>query len=163
MSKSIPISIAQLKSAFGTFQFVKLSGDIGVQTTASVTIPDLVFSVKANQTYDFRFNLIHSANVGGQGVKVQINVPNYKTYSARIELPNSYTTTQIQYVTASGGSLVSTSMPGPNQVTLGLIEGMIVPAEDGQIQIAFASKNLQSGSNFTALLAGSNGMLIKFA
>lgn len=131
-----------------------------LSSTTSTTLGNttgLSFSVTSGNYYKFEFMVLYRAQATTTGMKVALQTPAVTQLSALVEWPTSLiSTTGINRITAPGGSVTGSGTPTNSATYFTKILGVIIPSEDGTVQVQHAS---EVASSAVTVQAGSNGML----
>lgn len=128
----------------------------------------MTFAVVSGQTYKFSFDVLYrignAATNTTVGVALGLTFPAATVVSAYVDIPSgaagaTYWTSGP--ITASGGSLVTTSQQNPNTVLLAGVAGTITPSANGNIALMFGCE--LSTTAGPIILAGTNGRIFQIA
>lgn len=145
---------------------VALTADLAAWTTTTLAdATGLVLPVLTGLYYRFKFLMLYQAAATTTGIKVAVTIPSATAFSAIADLPTSTAadgTANIYrgYITASADAVVGTGTPAAATTHLAELEGLILPAADGNVQLQGASE--VAASNVT-LKQGSVAILERIA
>lgn len=130
--------------------FVALSADVGVSTTALADITNLFFSAEANSTYWFRFVIPYTSTLVGNGARFTINGPSSPTLLIyQSEYPSGAAATTINRgLTSYDSPAAANAASATTGSNVAIIEGVITTSTGGNIIGRFGSEN--AGQTITA-------------
>ncbi len=150
---SIPVDPPQRTTA-------SLSQDEPVSTTTVLKPTGLILDVKANERYDFVFNVLFQSNTATTGIRLGLSVPANSYYSATAKILSGTDGTAAEFsgaLTTGSDAVVSTQVPSINITYIAEIKGTIMPTVDDVIMVQFGS---EVAVGQVTIKAGSNGKLL---
>lgn len=137
-----------------------LSQDEPASTTTVLKPTSLILDVKANDRYDFVFNVLFQSNTATTGIRLGLSVPANSFYSATAKILSGTDGTAAEFsgaLTTVGDAVVSTQVPSINTSYLAEIKGTIMPIADDVIMVQFGS---EVATGQVTIKSGSNGKLL---
>jgi hypothetical protein len=137
-------------------------------TTALVTASGMTFALVSGTTYKFSYDVIYrigNVSTGTTvGIKLGLTFPAATVVSAYVDIPMGAAGATYWFsgpITASGGSLTSTSQQNPNTDLLANVVGTIKPSANGNLALTYGCE--LSTTAGVVIQAGTNGRLFTVA
>lgn len=139
------------------FSTVKMGNDLATGgTTALITASGMIFALTSGNNYQFEFNVLYNGNTTC-GLKLGLTFPAATVVGALATIPLTSSTALYGTISASGGSATATSSLGSTQNALATLYGHIVPSENGNLALTWASELTTTGG--VQLKQGTNGFI----
>jgi hypothetical protein len=140
---------------------VFLGVDRAVDTTNSVSTPvnlgGMNFKVTTGYKYKYKFTLIYSSSIGGCGISLGLTAPQNIVLSAMIGIygtaAEGSSSCHFGAIDSSGQTITSTKVDEVNHDYTAVIDGIIIPAETGTVQLIWCPET----NNAVTLKRGSVG------
>lgn len=143
----------------GLPKVVTRTGSVSTTSTTPVNATDLVFPVLNGRFYKFRFEVVARTAAANHGIGFTVTTPTVTRLAAHAYMQVSgagVATFDIGQITTSGTLIQFGGFPAANQDTLAIIEGIIVPSADGNVQLQIATEN---AATQVSIESGSFGLL----
>lgn len=124
-------------------------------TTLATNVASLAFPVVAGATYKYKFTIMYTSAATTTGLKLGLTYPAVTSASAAAEIASGVDGTGAYFqgvINTSGDVVTATSSAAAASVLVAFVEGIIVPAAAGNVQLTAASE--VNASNIV-ILAGS--------
>ena len=136
------------------------SGDQGFASVAASDVSDLGFAITAGGKYHYRFVVPHQLSLATQGIGLAVNGPASNTlHNYRVSIPNAVDgvgSAWEGWSSANADLVTSDAGPAANTGFLALVEGVIVPTNDGTLQLQAAN---EVATSLVTIRAGACGFL----
>lgn len=133
---------------------VKLTADQTFLTTGLANVTGLVFPVTAGTLYRFTFFAVFRSSLATAGARLGLTLPAFTTYTGSVRIAGRAADgTDSEFVgalTTSGDSVVSSAVAATNTDFLAVVEGVLLPSANGNLQ-------LQAAPEVAATLTVRNG------
>ncbi|MEN3045304.1 MAG: hypothetical protein ABDH37_08870 [Candidatus Hydrothermales bacterium] len=147
---------------YTTFKIAKKTTDQSTTSTTLTNVTELFFNVEAGKYYFYEFFLVVSSAAAANGIGLAISYPpaTISTYQVRIPRAGDGTDAEhVGYGTSSDDVVQTPGVPAANVDHIAYVEGIIIPAQNGTIQLRFASEG--AGTAVT-IRRGSFGRMISY-
>jgi hypothetical protein len=159
----VPQQVQPADSIAGVVSTVRQLADQTSTTATLANATNLVFAVVAGVTYKFSFNVLFQSTVATVGITLGLTFPSVTIQAATVRIPIAVAGAGGEHqgwIIASGGSVVGSAVPAINQNYLAIVDGVIVPSANGNLQLQFSAET--TGATVT-LKAGSVGEILVVA
>lgn len=141
---------------------VKLTGDLGGTTSTTLAnTTGLVFAVVSGTYYYLRFGVIWTtASATTTGIKIGLTTPTFTIFAATVRSHAAADGTAAEFegaLTTSGDSVAVASAEAVGTTYLAMVEAMILPSANGNVQVQHAAEAAAAGA--VVVKQGSFGIL----
>lgn len=144
--------------------YVKLTSDLSSATvTTMADATGLTLAVLNGQYYRFRFLVLAQTAATTTGVKLSVTIPTVTRFAATVTglvstAADGTANIFFGHITSSDDAVTATGIPAATTDHLHIVEGVIVPSADGNVQLRMASEVAASG---ITVRQGSMGELVR--
>jgi hypothetical protein len=141
---------------------VKMSTFRVTTTTSTAPIAELAFTVSNTILNTFEFNVVFATSISTCGIRFGLTYPAISSFAAQVEIPQGTvvaglpTGKMMGWVTSTGASILSSTVPAASTKYLASIYGSILPSANGTLQLTYATEVAGVG---VTTFAGSYGIL----
>ncbi|MEO0283671.1 MAG: hypothetical protein ABIN17_01170 [candidate division WOR-3 bacterium] len=147
---------------YTTFKICKKTQDQSTSSTTLSNVNELFFNVSAGNYYFYEFYLVARTAVAGTGIGIAISYPNATISSYVVTTPRGADGTDMLWEgcgTSSDDIVQSNQFPSANTDYLIHVYGIIVPSQDGVLQLRF---NSEANGTAVTIRQGSFGRMISY-
>ncbi|MEO0289700.1 MAG: hypothetical protein ABIN15_00490 [candidate division WOR-3 bacterium] len=147
---------------YTTFKICKKTQDQSTSSTTLSDVNELFFNVSAGNYYFYEFYLVARSTSATVGIGIAISYPAALISSYTVKIPEGNDGTNALLVgwgTSSDDIVESGSFPSANTDYLIHVYGIIVPSQDGVLQLRF---NSEANGTAVTIRQGSFGRMISY-
>lgn len=123
------------------FSTVRMGNDLATGgTTVMATVSGMVFALVSGNTYAFEWNVLYDCANSTSGLVLGMTFPAATIVASRVRIPTSATADVLGQITASGGTVTSTTNGPINTAAFAKIEGTIRPSANGNLSLTYGSE-----------------------
>jgi hypothetical protein len=135
---------------------VTRTGKVSTTSTTAVNATDLVLPVLSGRFYKFRFEVVCRTANAVHGIGFTVTDPGETRFACHAFMNTGGAAMDSGHITTGGTVVQFAAFGAANQDTLAVIEGIIVPSADGDLQLQFCTEN---AATQVSIESGSHGML----
>jgi hypothetical protein len=135
--------LSELGGVDSSQSIVFKTGEQTVTAVALVNVTDLSFSLISGNTYYYEFYTLFATSITTTGLRLAVTYPAATLASYRAEIPVAADGVSGDFQgwgTASGDGIVGTGVQAINTAYLANLTGIILPSENGTLQLQFGSE-----------------------
>lgn len=155
-------SLESAGSASSADSYVKLTADLGQYTNTAVSsVTNLFFYVTNGVYYKFEFGVVFATTNATVGIGLGLSVPSYTRFTASSRIPIAADGTagyRFGWHTSTDDMNLGTGVETALTNYLAIIEGILIPSADGQLQVRYRSEVALSN---VVVRSGSYGILTR--